>query len=376
MLTFPSPVQDYDKIESKNFAIEKNRVVIWSSLKRTVHEFSIQARNRHIELGIELKDAVGQSISFDELASSEVGNLLVLGDERRLCQVFRNLISNALKFTPERKNVTVAVTYRPDGLPNAAPIDVEESDSNEGGHAALHRQGSIVIRVTDEGVGLSRDQQRLLFKEGVQFNASILQAGGGSGLGLCIAKEIVELHQGTILAESDGLGSGTSFQVELPLYQAPLGETVKSLTEMASLQSNTQNRFVLVVDDVLTNTKMLVRLLERAGHECITAKNGEEAINAYETNLAALESDDMARPIDTILMDFEMPRMNGPDATRRLREMGCTCFIFGVTGNVLVEDVTTFRKSGADLVIFKPINLNAIEESWEKMEMISSDNYT
>jgi CheY-like chemotaxis protein len=134
------------------------------------------------------------------------------------------------------------------------------------------------------------------------------------------------------------------------------------------MHSSSNSRLVLVVDDVLTNTKMLVRLLERAGHECITAKNGKEAIDAYAAHQVALGSAAKSRPIDTVLMDFEMPGMNGPDATRRMREMGCGAYIFGVTGNVLIEDVTTFKESGADLVMFKPINLNAIDEAWEKME--------
>jgi len=372
--------KDYDNIESKSFAIDTGRVAIWSTLQRTIQEFSIQARNRHIDLVMEIKDACGNNIDANETKQSDILHLLVLGDSARLSQVFRNLVSNALKFTPEHKRVLVTATYSPDGLPDATPDDIVEMpmslEFQEAGLTSGNtRKGSVVIQVTDEGVGLTSEQIKLMFREGVQFNANVLQAGGGSGLGLCIAKEIVEMHHGRIMVESNGLGCGTTFQVELPLYESPQvkQEKNRAQTEATSSKSSTDGRLILVVDDVLTNTKMLVRLLERAGHQCLTAKNGEEAIAVYKTHQAAINCGETSTAIDTILIDFEMPLMNGPDATQHLREMGCSAYIFGVTGNILIEDVMTFKKSGADMVIFKPINLLAIDEAWAKMETTMSD---
>lgn len=129
-----------------------------------------------------------------------------------------------------------------------------------------------------------------------------------------------------------------------------------------------ERHHILVVDDVLSNTKMLVRLLERAGHKCVVATNGQEAIDEYMTNKDAYEAGDTNFQIDTILMDYEMPKLNGPDATKRLRDMGCKVFIFGVTGNVLAEDVSMFKNSGADQVLPKPTRLAAIEAAWFNLE--------
>jgi signal transduction histidine kinase/CheY-like chemotaxis protein len=121
-------------------------------------------------------------------------------------------------------------------------------------------------------------------------------------------------------------------------------------------RSEFRNKRILVVDDAPSNRKMLVRVLARSGHVCDQAQDGQVAV-------------DMVKKVsdggyDMILMDFEMPVMNGPTATRVLREMGCLCPIVGVTGNVLVADVDYFLSQGADAVLPKPLQLSALEEVW------------
>ena len=215
--------------------------------------------------------------------------------------------------------------------------------------------------------------------------------------GLCIAKEIVKQHGGTISVQSQGRGEGTSFTIELPLYQEllllgldgkelsrPTSQetmdlsrsettcgcaTTTTTTSVASSPSTVNNNkpqpllhhhHILVVDDAITNCKILVRMLERAGHTCVVAHNGQEAIDAYTTN----QEHGSSIPFDTILMDFEMPVMNGPDATKHLRDMGCTATIIGVTGNVLAEDVSYFKSHGADYVLPKPVKLMLLDNCW------------
>ena len=112
---------------------------------------------------------------------------------------------------------------------------------------------------------------------------------------------------------------------------------------------------VLVVDDAPSNRKMLVRLLVAKGYVCEQAEDGQLAIDAYVALTAGGEL------LDAILMDYEMPVMNGPAATRRLREMGCTCLIVGVTGNLLPEDVAYYKEKGADAVLGKPLNMKMFE---------------
>ena len=146
-------------------------------------------------------------------------------------------------------------------------------------------------------------------------------------------------------------------------------------------------RKVLVVDDVSSNLKMMARVLKRGGIEiCVQATNGQEAVDIYaaelertrlaqltENKLSIMEGGDAevteinsscngsSEPFDAILMDFEMPVMNGPTATARLREMGCRCLIVGVTGNVLPADVTFYKEHGANAVLTKPLRLEDLE---------------
>jgi CheY-like chemotaxis protein len=202
---------------------------------------------------------------------------------------------------------------------------------------------------------------------------------------------------------------GASFMIELPLYLGLKEKDAmyKQRTEATELQLQVRseeadsmicggvacsaprlrNRHILVVDDVLSNSKMLVHLLERAGHKCASAINGKECIKVFMANQeahqgaqstaeqhgeagggAAAATTILVPLFDTILMDFEMPVMNGPEATRRLREMGCTASIIGITGNVLREDVAFFMSNGADHVLPKPVNMGLIEAFWASQE--------
>ena len=150
-------------------------------------------------------------------------------------------------------------------------------------------------------------------------------------------------------------------------------EESQSTSMDPTLSTTSKNRrehkshHVLVVDDALLNRKMLIRLLERAGHQCSSAANGREAIAVYDEDRAMFAQDpENHRSVNCVLMDYEMPIMNGPDATKALREKGCTARIIGVSGNVLEEDVAYFKSMGAEDVLAKPVNLSLLEDCWEK----------
>jgi CheY-like chemotaxis protein len=202
--------------------------------------------------------------------------------------------------------------------------------------------------------------------------------GGGSGLGLHITKRIVEQHGGTIQMFSDGLNTGSVTIIELPLFMHYSMNRIVSKTNVCLVDADTPiptvNESVtalhkcLVVDDSLPNRKMLVRLLERAGHTCLSATNGQEAVEIMDTDHTASLHDKGHVPIDSILMDYEMPVMNGPDATRIIRGKGYSnVAIIGVTGNVLAEDIEYFTSAGANAVLPKPVTVALIDDFWESV---------
>ena len=115
---------------------------------------------------------------------------------------------------------------------------------------------------------------------------------------------------------------------------------------------------VLVVDDSATNRRLLLRWLRNRGHICEEAVDGVEAVEMVTNRMSD------GKPIDCILMDYEMPRMNGPNATGAIRKMGCDSFVVGISGNVLPEDVALFRNHGANAVLPKPVQFPDLENLW------------
>ncbi len=236
------------------------------------------------------------------------------------------------------------------------------------GKVDMIQRGIINIEMIDEGVGMTPEQVKTVFNDGTQFNANQFQAGGGSGLGLSIAKGIVMSHGGKLSCSSRGMGLGTTFHLSLPLYDPvdTVSHTNRTLMtkgkdvarNVADADSGVPQLYILVVDDSLTNRKLCMRLLERNGHTCEGASDGDEAVIMVTKSLAG------GKPYDCILMDYEMPKMNGPEACERMRNLGCSSYIAGVTGNLLSEDVDHFRNCGANWVFPKPFRMEALEEQW------------
>jgi CheY-like chemotaxis protein len=227
----------------------------------------------------------------------------------------------------------------------------------------LLSHGTIVIAVKDSGTGLSEEEITKIGAGGVRFDADHLLSEQGSGLGLFISKGIVEQHGGKLVVTSEGPGKGVTFSAVLPYYgnEPEKAKSPKEIPVVQPLNVPTTDAFaeprrMLVVDDSPFNRKMLIRLLTSKDHKCEQAEDGEKAVRKY------LEMVERGEPPDAILMDFEMPVMNGPSATARLRELGCECLIVGVTGNVLPHDVAFFLEHGANAVLPKPLILEDFEQ--------------
>jgi len=354
---------NYDKIESGTLRLEFSSLPIWQVVKKTTACFAMQAKEKNVTLTLTGAIWDGQ-LSPHELAQYQA--LQVVGDSMRISQVLRNLMSNAIKFTPTSGSISVHAEWLPGALADAK-IDMTLEESEQ--WLINPRAGSVRVSVTDTGAGLSPEQLLEIGAEGVQFNANQLQAGQGSGLGLFISKGIAEQHGGTFRVASEGLDCGATFCIELPLFKMvdsafdALLDDDPSFVQMFTSESQEAATAVvekrpqrlLIVDDASSNRKMLLRILRTKLYICEEAEDGKVAVEKYA---AAVERGEL---FDVILSDYEMPVMNGPDSVWEIRCMGCKCFIAGITGNVMQDDIDHFRKRGADSVLAKPLNTDVFE---------------
>lgn len=372
---------NYDKIECGKLSLERTVIHVWSFIENVVDEFRLTSKSKAINLVLDLSSLQGSNQGSDDLPMNVLQHK-AYGDSIRLAQVIRNLLSNALKFTPNGGNITVKVELLGSVThPSNTSGDVDVFD----GEQTFPQSGTLQLSVTDNGAGMTRDQQKQLFGQGVQFNANVLQGGRGSGLGLFIAKGIIEHHGGKLEAFSEGLEQGTTFVATLPLYRIPDRSHMLSAPTTTKRPPSTQHmqnsrhsdsngdstatlssdsHRALVVDDAPMNRKLLCRLLTNRGWDCDCAENGQLAVQM------AHQAEQDSRPYDCILLDYEMPVMNGPEAACELRAAGCKSCLIGVTGNILPKDVEYFMQCGVAQVFGKPVSISDLETLWRSKGVI------
>jgi PAS domain S-box-containing protein len=250
---------------------------------------------------------------------------LVDGDFARLSQVFANLISNSVKYTDRGGRIEICLRH--------------------GGDDAI-------VTVKDTGIGIPRESLGQVFEMFSQISAHQARAAGGLGIGLALVRRLVQMHGGSISAESDGPGKGSTFTVRLPLLRP---EAVRDAFQESSGPSRrnaaAQKRRVLVADDNADAAESLALLLQMQGHDTRTAADGLQAVEVA----AAF------RP-DVIFMDVGMPRVDGIEATRRIRAepWGNSILIVALTGWGQQNHRAQTRDVGMDLHLVKPINLDSI----------------
>jgi signal transduction histidine kinase/ActR/RegA family two-component response regulator len=238
-------------------------------------------------------------------------------DPTRLAQVVGNLLNNACKFTDKGGHVWLTV-------------------EQEGEQA--------VIRVRDNGIGIAAEQLPRLFEMFAQVDTSLERSRDGLGIGLTLVKTLVELHGGTVEAHSDGLGRGSEFAIRLPISV----ETPKLLSPAtASEPTPAVRRRILIVDDNEDGAESLAILLRLDGHETQTSHDGVEAIEAAER----------FRP-DAVLLDIGLPKLNGYEVCRRIREepWGKDMVLVALTGWGQEEDRRRSREAGFNSHMVKPVN--------------------
>ncbi len=290
--------------------------------------------------------AAEKGVAFDlTIAKSAAGAWR--GDATRVGQILANLISNALKFTPAG-TVNVAVGRRP---------------------RSGRSPGALTLTVADTGIGMSRAQQATIFRKFEQADASTTRKFGGTGLGLAICRELVEAMGGTI-AVTSAEGRGSTFTAALPLQRAarraPRARAKSALAptttaaqpaapDLAAVDvAGAAALRVLAAEDNPVNQLVLKTLLNQIGVEPVMVADGVDAVAAWEQ-----------QAWDVILMDVQMPRMDGPTATRFIREREAAQArprtpIVALTANAMTHQVAEYLAAGMDAVVAKPIEVRAL----------------
>jgi signal transduction histidine kinase/ActR/RegA family two-component response regulator len=319
LLTLINDVLEMAKIEAGRMGV----VMAPFDLGELVRDVTDMLSERAHEKGLQL--VIDQTSEFPRYIKS---------DEIRLRQVLINLIGNAVKFTQDG-GVTVRLGTRP--------------------HAT---QGRLLIEIEDSGPGISQEDLQKIFQPFVQVGESALQKG--TGLGLTITRQYVQLMGGTIHVDST-LGKGSIFRVELPFDKVDAVNVISPInllrSEIMGLAPNQTTYRTLIVEDQLENQLLLTQLMENIGFQVKVAENGEQGVQLFQSWQPHL-----------IWMDRRMPVMDGLAATRRIRELpgGKDVKIVAVTASAFVEQRDEMLKAGLDDFVRKPYRFNEIYECLTK----------
>ncbi|NTU85202.1 MAG: response regulator, partial [Chloroflexales bacterium] len=259
-------------------------------------------------------------------SNADSTSLLILGDTRRLKQILVNLLTNAVKFTPEGGKVGLEVR-----------ADAE--------------QQSLTFTVWDTGIGIAAEHLAKLFKPFVQIDSSLSRQHIGTGLGLALVLRLAEAHGGSVAVES-AEGQGSRFSVTLPWSQpAQLDVCLAALIPSPLARPQDQQRHVLLAEDSQANIAVLLDYLQTKGYTVTVARNGHEALAAAQ-----------AEPVALILMDVQMPGMDGLEVMRRLRAEEATRAvpIIALTALAMPGDRERCLAAGATSYLTKPVGLQTL----------------
>jgi signal transduction histidine kinase/ActR/RegA family two-component response regulator len=264
------------------------------------------------------------------------GSLIVEGDSMRLAQVFNNLLNNAAKYTDRGGTITLRAW-------------------SEGNMAN--------VSVSDSGIGIARDDLERVFDMFAQVQRADDRSQGGLGIGLNIAKHVVEMHGGRITVRSTGLHQGSAFTVQLPLSRLPFTQPIVPTSK--SPRASVVSKRVLIVDDNQDAASMMALLMGKWGHEIHVANDGQ----------AALELGARVKP-EIVLMDIGMPVMDGHVACEHMRktEWGRKALIVALTGWGQEEDTRRSQEAGFDHHLVKPISSEVLLNVFAMATTPQADN--
>jgi len=315
LLSVINDILDMSKIESGKFEVSEGIFKFKDVINKTISVLGFRIEEKHQSFEVQINDNVPEYI---------------ISDDQRLTQVITNILSNAVKFTPDHGNLSLVASLK-------------EKNGD---------RCTIEVSVSDTGIGMTYEQMGKLFQSFEQADNGISRRFGGTGLGLAISKKIVEMLGGDIGAESE-LGKGSRFFFHFAAGQAETPD----FTEIAAVDESAsfEGLRILLVDDVEINREILMALLEDSGISFTCAENGAVAVELFE------QSPDQ---FDMILMDIQMPELDGYGATRKIRSLdnsiAQTIPIIAMTANVFREDVEKCLKSGMNAHLGKPLEITEV----------------
>jgi len=323
LLTILNDILDFSRIEAGKVLFEKIDFDLHRMMQSLSKGLRVIAHQKDLKLVLNMDADVPQFLK---------------GDPMRLRQVLTNLIGNAIKFTAQGE-----ITIK---------IQVQSQTDND---------IVLLFSVSDQGIGIPRDQQKKIFDIFTQADESTTRRFGGTGLGLAIAKQLVEMMNGEIQLESqEGKGSTFSFTAQfeksLAVVKKDLALSAWHPVEVGQFSGDLKNLRILLAEDNIVNQKMMVKILQKEGCQVMAVDNGQDLLKQFEQGL-----------FDVILMDVHMPILDGLEATIKIRHnektTGTRIPIIALTARAMDEDKGQCFKAGVDGYVSKPINRHILFET-------------
>lgn len=331
LMSIINDILDYSKIEAEKIIVEKSNFDFRGMIGEVIAFFDISARQKGLSVNVDIDDKIPA---------------MVKGDQLRIRQVISNLVGNAIKFT------------------DTGRIDISVMRENSFGS-----DFKLQFAVKDTGIGIPDEQRYMLFERFTQLDSSFKKKYQGTGLGLAISKKLVELMGGEIWLESIyGKGSTFYFTVVMEAEEKSLKEE-KVIRFLEESGINSEGRVVLLAEDDEINQKLLISFFKTFDIKYILAENGQKALEIFEET-----------PVNVILMDIQMPVMDGVEATRKIRtvekSLGTHTPIIALTAYALKGDRERFLEAGMDDYMSKPLKFKDLKEKLEYWLSKSADNDT
>lgn len=298
-------ILDFSKIEGGFLELTKREIHIESFMKSVIGTYKEWAIDKGIDLSLEL------DVQADRI---------ILADQLRLGQVMNNLINNAIKYTDGGKVI----------------VSLKETDS-----------GGLKFSVKDSGIGISQEDQKKIFEEFTQAYMGNDREHSGTGLGLSISRKLIELMNSKLLVQSElGVGSTFSFELTNVLTDSRNVQKAETQKKKADLSGT-----ILIVEDNKVNYTIVNAMLTKWGITTHAAYNGQEAVDFCKEN-----------EVDLILMDLQMPIMDGYEATEALRSLGTKTPIIALTASAMIDTIDRAKEAGMNDYITKPFQPNDLRE--------------